>query len=194
MDVIRGAPAPVFGTKDVKFYYLTQTGQVPPSFIAFANEPRGVTPAYRRFISKRLAEAFDLQGVPLRSFVMKKRRSERKGSALDSENQLEQLEDLAMSYEIGGAVLIITSLFLSVLILVLSNKRVFKFLTDKFSGIKFLEKHIKKFHNIHESFWIMLSFRNLLFMTAISFVLFQERPALSRSVIFMGTSKVSTHC
>jgi len=76
----------------------------------------------------------------------------------------------AMSYEIGGAVLIITSLFLSVLILVLSNKRVFKFLTDKFSGIKFLEKHIKKFHNIHESFWIMLSFRNLLFMTAISLV------------------------
>ncbi|MCB0407391.1 MAG: ribosome biogenesis GTPase Der [Bdellovibrionales bacterium] len=101
MDVIRGAPAPVFGTKDVKFYYLTQTGQVPPSFIAFANEPRGVTPAYRRFISKRLAEAFDLQGVPLRIFVMKKRRSKRKGPALDSENQLEQLEDLAVSYEIG---------------------------------------------------------------------------------------------
>lgn len=78
MDVIRAAPAPVYGTKDVKFYYLTQTEQMPPSFIAFANEPNGVTPAYRRFVSKRLAEAFDLQGIPLRIFVMKKRKGKRK--------------------------------------------------------------------------------------------------------------------
>ncbi|MCM2283087.1 MAG: ribosome biogenesis GTPase Der [Bdellovibrionaceae bacterium] len=74
MSVIRQAPAPVYGTKDVKFYYLTQTHQVPPSFIAFANHPDGVTPGYRRFLSKRLAEKFDLVGVPIRIFVMKSRK------------------------------------------------------------------------------------------------------------------------
>lgn len=73
-NVIRQAPAPVYGTKDVKFYYLTQTHQVPPSFIAFANFPDGVTPSYRRFLSKRLADHFDLVGVPIRIFVMKSRK------------------------------------------------------------------------------------------------------------------------
>ncbi len=105
MDVIRLAPAPVFGTKDVKFYYLTQTGQVPPSFIAFANEPRGVTPAYRRFLTKRLAEAFDLQGVPLRIFVMKKRRGGKRSpsaeESLDSKLRPEELEELAQELTLG---------------------------------------------------------------------------------------------
>jgi GTP-binding protein len=73
-DVIRLAPAPVYGVKDVKFYYLTQTSQSPPSFIAFANQPKGVTPAYRRFLSKRIAGEFGLEGVPIRMFVMSRRR------------------------------------------------------------------------------------------------------------------------
>ncbi len=70
-QVIRQAPAPLYGTKTVKFYYLTQTHQVPPSFIAFANHPDGVDPSYRRFLSKRMKERFDLHGVPIRIFVMK---------------------------------------------------------------------------------------------------------------------------
>lgn len=74
MDVIRRAPAPVFNTKDVKFYYLTQTRQFPPSFIAFANHPDGVDNAYRRFISKNLKEHFGLEGIPVRIFVMKSRK------------------------------------------------------------------------------------------------------------------------
>lgn len=71
VDVIRQAPAPVWGTRNVKFYYLTQTKQVPPSFIAFANHPQGVTPAYRRFLANRIGEQWDLKGIPLRIFVMK---------------------------------------------------------------------------------------------------------------------------
>jgi GTP-binding protein len=75
-EVIRKAPAPVWGTTNVKFYYLVQTEQVPPSFIAFANFPDGVTPPYRRFLSKRLKEEFSLQGVPVRIFVMSSHREE----------------------------------------------------------------------------------------------------------------------
>jgi GTP-binding protein len=70
MQVIRQAPAPVWGTQNVKFYYLTQTNQQPPAFIAFANHADGVSPSYRRFLQKRIQEHWDLQGIPVRIFVM----------------------------------------------------------------------------------------------------------------------------
>lgn len=69
-NVIRQAPAPVWGTTNVKFYYLTQTHQKPPAFIAFANHPDGVDKAYRRFLAKRIQEHWGLQGVPIRIFCM----------------------------------------------------------------------------------------------------------------------------
>lgn len=71
-EVIKQAPSPVYGTQNVKFYYLTQTQQSPPSFIAFANHPEGVTPAYRRFLVRKIQENWGLIGVPLRIFVMEK--------------------------------------------------------------------------------------------------------------------------
>ena len=81
MRVIRQAPAPVYGTVDVKFYYLTQTHQIPPSFIAFANHPEGVTPGYRRFLAKRLKAEFDLEGIPVRIFVMGRKISAHRSEA-----------------------------------------------------------------------------------------------------------------
>ncbi len=71
-EVIKQAPSPVYATENVKFYYLTQTQQSPPSFIAFANHPEGVTPAYRRFLIRKIQENWDLIGIPLRIFVMEK--------------------------------------------------------------------------------------------------------------------------
>jgi len=73
-ETIRKAPAPVYGISNVKFYYLTQTKQVPPSFIAFANHPDGVNPSYRRFLIKHLKEEFNLHGIPIRIFCMKSNR------------------------------------------------------------------------------------------------------------------------
>jgi len=70
-ETIRKAPSPVYATTNVKFYYLTQTKQVPPSFIAFANHPDGVLPSYRRFLVKNLKERFGLHGIAIRIFVMK---------------------------------------------------------------------------------------------------------------------------
>lgn len=78
-ETIRKAPAPVWGTTNVKFYYLTQTYQRPPAFIAFANHPDGVTNAYRRFLIKNLKERFNLQGIPIRIFCMKSRRGGENG-------------------------------------------------------------------------------------------------------------------
>lgn len=73
-ETIRKAPAPVWGTVNVKFYYLTQTLQKPPAFIAFANHPDGVTNSYRRFLIKNIKERWGLHGIPIRIFCMKSRR------------------------------------------------------------------------------------------------------------------------
>ncbi len=73
-ETIRKAPSPVYGITNVKFYYLTQTNQIPPSFIAFANHPDGVHNSYRRFLIKNLKEKFDLNGIPIRIFCMKSKR------------------------------------------------------------------------------------------------------------------------
>lgn len=74
-ETIRKAPAPVWGTTNVKFYYLTQTYQRPPAFIAFANHPDGVTNSYRRFLIKNIKERWGLHGIPIRIFCMKSRRA-----------------------------------------------------------------------------------------------------------------------
>jgi GTPase len=74
-ETIRKAPAPVYGTTNVKFYYLTQTFQKPPAFIAFANHPDGVHNSYRRFLIKNMKERFNLHGIPIRIFCMKSRRA-----------------------------------------------------------------------------------------------------------------------
>ena len=70
--VIRKAPSPVYGVDNVKFYYLTQVRQQPPSFIAFANHPKGVKPAYRRFLIHQIQKKWNLKGIPLRLFIAPK--------------------------------------------------------------------------------------------------------------------------
>ena len=89
-ETIRKAPAPVYGITNVKFYYLTQTNQVPPAFIAFANHPDGVTNSYRRFLIKQMKEKFDLHGIPIRIFCMKSRRSSGRGGGDDASEADEQ--------------------------------------------------------------------------------------------------------
>lgn len=69
-EVIRKAPSPVYGVQDVKFYYLTQTHQTPPSFIAFANYPQGVRDSYRRFLVRQIQNKWNLKGIPIRISVL----------------------------------------------------------------------------------------------------------------------------
>ena len=70
--VIRKAPAPVYGTSDVKFYYVNQTKKKPPEFLAFTNYPKGVSPAYKRFVIKKIKERWDLDGIPIAFHALKK--------------------------------------------------------------------------------------------------------------------------
>jgi GTP-binding protein len=50
----------------LKFFYATQTGVRPPTFVLFCTDPDAVQPSYRRFLENRLRETFDLEGTPVR--------------------------------------------------------------------------------------------------------------------------------
>jgi GTP-binding protein len=58
--------APMYQGRRVKFYYATQVGTKPPTFVIFTNRPEGVHFSYERYIGNRFREAFGFSGTPLR--------------------------------------------------------------------------------------------------------------------------------
>lgn len=80
---IKSTPAPFYNNKQVRLYYITQTRQKTPSFLCFANHPKGVTPSYRRFLENRIRDEFDFSGVPVRVFFLPKDSSKRGSSFND---------------------------------------------------------------------------------------------------------------
>ena len=52
--------------RPMRFFYATQTGVHPPSFVLFCTDPGGIQESYVRYLENRLRERFDLHGVPLR--------------------------------------------------------------------------------------------------------------------------------
>lgn len=57
---------PYVGRGRLKFFYSTQVGTRPPTFVIFTNKPDSVHFSYRRFLVNRLKEAFGLDLVPVR--------------------------------------------------------------------------------------------------------------------------------
>lgn len=47
-------------------YYVTQPQANPPTFVLFVNDPRLLSEDYRRYLERRVREAFDLAGTPVR--------------------------------------------------------------------------------------------------------------------------------
>ncbi len=64
---------PLYRGKRVKYYFITQVGIGPPTFIAFVNYPNGVHFSYIRYIENNLRRAFGFRGTPLRIFPKKRR-------------------------------------------------------------------------------------------------------------------------
>ena len=58
--------APLDQGKRVKFYFATQVGTKPPSFVIFTNRPEGIYFSYERYIMNRFREAFGFTGTPLK--------------------------------------------------------------------------------------------------------------------------------
>jgi len=58
--------------RPIKFFYATQTGTRPPTFLLFCTEPSDVLDSYRRFLENRLREEFGFAGVPVRIRLRKR--------------------------------------------------------------------------------------------------------------------------
>jgi GTPase len=77
---------PLYRGKRVKYYYITQGGIKPPTFIVFVNYPAGVHFSYLRYIENNLRDTFGFGGTPIRIFA-KSRREELPFSQRASRNK-----------------------------------------------------------------------------------------------------------
>ena len=74
-DIISSEHSPgLYRGKPVKIYYITQTSVAPPTFVLFSNKPKGIKPAYHRFIINRLRDAYEFSGTPIRLYHRKRDR------------------------------------------------------------------------------------------------------------------------
>jgi len=78
-ETIEAYPPPLYRNRPVKLLFITQTGIAPPAFVIFANDPKGVTEAYQRYLNHRLREKFGFAGTPLR-LRFRQRRKEKSRS------------------------------------------------------------------------------------------------------------------
>jgi len=63
--------------KRLRIYYATQVGIAPPEFVIFVNDNTIVKPSYKRYIEKKLREAFGFSGVPFRVFFKNRKEKEK---------------------------------------------------------------------------------------------------------------------
>jgi GTP-binding protein len=67
---------PLYRSKRVKYYYVTQVGIKPPTFVLFVNFPDGVHFSYIRYIENNLRQAFGFYGSPIRIYAKRRRESQ----------------------------------------------------------------------------------------------------------------------
>lgn len=65
-EAVENHHAPLFQGRRVKFYYATQVGTRPPTFVLFTNRPEGIHFSYERYLINRFRDAFGFSGTPLR--------------------------------------------------------------------------------------------------------------------------------
>lgn len=70
---------PLYQGKRVKYYYITQVGVKPPTFVVFVNYPEGVHFSYLRYIENNLREAFGFRGTPVRIYPKRRRNKQPQG-------------------------------------------------------------------------------------------------------------------
>ena len=64
---------PIYRGKRVKYFYATQGGIKPPTFIVFVNEPDGVHFSYLRYLENGLRHEFGFHGTPIRIYAKRRR-------------------------------------------------------------------------------------------------------------------------
>lgn len=60
MDVVLSS-----GGKELRFYYITQVGIAPPTFVLFVNDKSAIKPHHLKFVDKLIREAFNFKFTPI---------------------------------------------------------------------------------------------------------------------------------
>jgi GTP-binding protein len=76
--VLSQTPPPSRRGKRLQMYYLTQARTAPPQFVFFVNRPDLATPAYERFLERKIRETFAFEGTPVRVTLRSRRALERR--------------------------------------------------------------------------------------------------------------------
>lgn len=66
------SPPPVSSGKRLKAYYSTQLGVEPQTFIIFVNDEKHLEQSYKRYLEKKLREAFGFFGTPIKIIIREK--------------------------------------------------------------------------------------------------------------------------
>lgn len=64
---------PLYRGRRVKYYYITQAGVGPPTFVVFVNYTEGVHFSYLRYLENGIREEFGFRGTPIRIYPRKRR-------------------------------------------------------------------------------------------------------------------------
>lgn len=78
-DAIAAHPPPIKAGTQLKFYYATQVGVAPPTFVFFVNRPEMIHFGYKRYMENRLRELYPFTGTPIR-LVFRGREDDRMGA------------------------------------------------------------------------------------------------------------------
>lgn len=65
-DVVTAHPPPLDKGRSINIKYITQVKKRPPTFALFLSKPSQIPDSYIQYLSNKLHETFDLQGVPIR--------------------------------------------------------------------------------------------------------------------------------
>jgi GTP-binding protein len=71
-EIIQKNPPPKMGPGRLRFFYATQTGVMPPSFVLFVNRPELVHFTYERYLLNQFREGLELNEVPIKLKFRKK--------------------------------------------------------------------------------------------------------------------------
>lgn len=78
-DAIANHPPPIKAGTQIKFYYATQVGVAPPTFVFFVNRPEMIHFGYKRYLENRLREFYPFTGTPIR-LLFRGREDDRMGA------------------------------------------------------------------------------------------------------------------
>jgi KH-domain-like of EngA bacterial GTPase enzymes, C-terminal len=66
LDATLWMAPPTVGSRSGRIYYCIQTSVAPPTIVVFCNDPALFTDNYQRYLERKVRDALDFEGTPLK--------------------------------------------------------------------------------------------------------------------------------